>query len=430
VTERFAAVLGGDGRASAITKCLTQEGVHVYAIGGNVGIARWPNVGYLPALDIAATAIQLIQMRSQLKGTDKPILSVVSSEAPLCEGIVDKFNALNLPIVGPTKKAAEIEGSKVFSAKMCQEANIPSPKFKVFKRGDVYGAKNYVRKEAGPWVLKYDGLFRGKGVLVTSNPEEAYAFIEKFSPLGAIVFQEYLNGQECSFQVFTDGHTAIPLLPSRDYKLAFDGNKGPNTGGMGSYAPYCLSSGQHRQIMDTIVQPTLRHMESIGRLYRGALYFGLMIMPDGQILVLEFNCRQGDPETESVLPLLQSNFYDILLATTQDGQLEKITPIWSSDSAVTVTLTADDYAKGLSQGGIITGIEEAEKIPGVLVFPASVARMNEQLATNGERIVHVTGVRPTIQKARENAYAGVKQINFPGKRFRRDIAEHAAYSTA
>jgi phosphoribosylamine--glycine ligase len=339
---------------------------------------------------------------------------------PLFDGIVDTFQSHGLTIVGPTKAAARLEGCKVFSAEVLKDAKVPAPEYEVFEQSDRAGLKARIRKKDGPWVLKYAGLAGGKGVLVTSNHPEAGAFIDKYSLKGKIVLQEHLEGAECSFQVLTDGHYALPLMASRDYKRAFNNDQGPNTGGMGSYAPYPLNKGLERTIMNTIVYPTIHRMRRLGHTYKGVMYFGLMLTKDGP-KVLEINVRLGDPECQSILALLLSSLHRLLWATTRKGELEKLSSHWNNKHAVTVTLAAEGYPTNPKTGEIIEGLERNSE-HGSWLLPAGVSEdQSGNLQTSGGRVAYAVGTGETILGAQCAAYKAAQLVKFPGKLLRTDI---------
>ncbi len=406
------AVIGNDGRAAAITRRLLNEGHRLYVTPGNAGMTHWAGITLWPAGTFPDTIA-----RVKAEGCE---LTIVSPEQPLAEGIVDAFTAAGLPIVGPTKEAARIESSKEFSAELFFRAKVPAPGFASFDLARQ--AKGFIRTQKRPYVIKADGLMAGKGVRIAANAAEADTAIDELIAHGPIVIQEYLEGQECSFQVVTDGHYAVALLPSRDYKRAQNGDVGDNTGGMGSYAPYSLNEATQKTIMNTIVYPTLKCMRDINIPYRGILYFGLMLTSEGP-KVLEANARLGDPETESILPLLRTSFYELLLATTKENLLAKIPVAWTPGYCVTVALTAEGYPTAPRKGDVITGIDKAESARLAEIYPAGMALNPEgKFVTGGGRVVYVTGSGKSLTEARTRAYTSAHMISFKGVHYRTDIA--------
>lgn len=357
-------------------------------------------------------------------------LTVVGPELPLTNGIVEHFQSLGLKIFGPTSQAAQIESSKSFAKNLMQKYKIPTASFETFT--DIQSAKDYIRRQGAPLVVKADGLAAGKGVVVAMTEAEAIAAAEMmlldkaFGEAGArIVIEEYLTGEEASLLAFTDGYEVSPLPAAQDHKRIFDGDEGPNTGGMGAYAGAPVVTGELRaRIVAEILQPAVDAMRQEGFLYSGCLYVGLMITPDGP-KVIEFNARFGDPETQVVLPLLASDLADVLEAVAE-GRLgsvkDKIS--WHDEYAVCVVLASQGYPGEYRKGDIITGLKEAAA-KGAVLFHAGTARSGGDIVTAGGRVLGVTAVAADIPSAVAKAYEAVGQISFPGVHFRKDIARRA-----
>ena len=359
------------------------------------------------------------------KGVD---LVVVGPEAPLAGGIVDDLAAAGVRAFGPTKLAAEIEGSKAFSKDLMKKYGIPTAKYEVFS--DAAAARAYVKAEGAPIVVKADGLAAGKGVVVAMTEAEALAAIdeimegEAFGKAGSrVVIEEFMAGEEVSILAFTDGKTIRAMIPSQDHKRAYDGDQGPNTGGMGAYAPAPVAPpALVAEVQRTVLEPTIRAMEQEGRLYKGCLYAGLMVTVEGA-KVVEFNCRFGDPETEVVLPLLLGDLVEIMLACV-DGSLAEVEIPWSTGAAVTVVLAAGGYPKAYEKGAEITGLAEAEA-EGCLVFHAGTAAKDGVIVTAGGRVLNIVAEAADIKSAVEKAYRGVDRVHFKDAFCRRDIAHRA-----
>ncbi len=387
----------------------------LYAAPGNAGTATIAR-----NLDIPANNIEALAEAAGQYGID---LTVVGPEAPLASGIVDLFQGRHLPILGPTKAAAQIESSKVFSKKLMQKYGIPCARGTVFS--SYSEATDQVRSQPMPLVIKADGLAAGKGVVVAATVEQALEalaeFMEKRS-LGSagdrIIVEECLNGREVSLLAFTDGRTVRPMVPACDYKRAFDGDRGPNTGGMGSYSPpgFFKQSDVDR-IQRTILEPTVRAMASEGIGYRGILYVGLMVTSEGE-KVLEFNARFGDPETQAIIPRLKTDLVDISLAVI-DGTLDRTAIEWSNDACVAVVLASEGYPGRYQTGFPIAGLDDVDQR--ALVFHAGTT-MKDGVATSGGRVLTVVASGGTLREARDRVYANIPRIHFQGCQYRRDIA--------
>jgi len=412
-------VVGGGGREHALVRKLAQSPkvTELHCAPGNAGIAQIARCVPIGAEEIVALADYAERERIDL--------TVVGPEAPLCAGIVDEFCRRKLRIFGPTKAAAEIEGSKVFCRKLLAKWKVPSPRFATFD--DPNEAKAYIRRQGAPIVVKADGLAAGKGSLVCATLDEALRAVDRimvereFGDAGKqVVVEEFLEGREASVMVFTDGHTVKPLLPSRDHKRLLDNDQGPNTGGMGAYCPVPdIDPATFDQIVETIMKPTVAALASEGRPYKGILYGGLMLTREGP-KVLEFNCRFGDPETQAVLPLLDSDLVEICEATI-DERLHEVEVRWREGACVCVVMASAGYPGAYEKGKIITGIEEAEREEGVIVFHAGTARKDGQLVTAGGRVLGVTAWGRNFSEAVERVYRAVSKIHFEGAHYRRDI---------
>ena len=346
---------------------------------------------------------------------------------PLASGIVDRFQDSGIPIFGPTKTAARIESSKVFAKELMQKYNIPCARGAIFS--SYAEAGEYVKQLSPPIVVKADGLAAGKGVTVAHTTQQALdtlANIMKAKAFGAagdrVVIEECLKGKEMSAFAFTDAYTVVPMVPACDYKPIFDGDQGPNTGGMGSYSPpYFFSPSLAKTVAETIMEPTVTALNDERIPYRGVLYSGLMITDDGP-KVLEFNARFGDPETQVTLPLLKTDLVDIMLAVVNNN-LDQINVEWSREACVGVVLTSAGYPASYKTGFPISGLSDLDK--DILVFHAGTKLGLEpgQVLTNGGRVLTVVATGKTIAEAREKVYANITRIHFDGCHYRKDIAD-------
>jgi phosphoribosylamine---glycine ligase len=416
-------VVGNGGREHALVWKIAQSPkvAKIYSAPGNAGIARLAECAPIKAEDISGL---LAFARS--KSID---LTVVGPEGPLSRGIVDEFTKAGLRAFGPSGKAAEIEASKRFAKDLMKKYNIPTAEYGVFI--DRAAAEAYVRVKGAPIVVKADGLAAGKGVVVAETVAEAVAALDlimKDKAFGAagerVVIEECLKGEEASFMAFSDGKTVLPMASSQDHKRVFDGDKGPNTGGMGAYSPAPVVTRKlERKVMDTIMIPTVRAMEKEGRLFKGVLYAGLMI-ENGEAKVLEFNARFGDPETQPVMARLDTDLIDIIEAILA-GSLSKIDIKWKQDSAVCVVMASGGYPGKYEKGREIRGLENAAKMGNVTVFHAGTAFKDGKIVTDGGRVLGVTGLGPVVAAAIDHAYKGVREITFEGAHFRRDIGARA-----
>jgi phosphoribosylamine--glycine ligase len=416
-------VIGGGGREHALVWKLKQSSrvEKIWCAPGNGGIAADAECVAIDAGDVAA----LVKLAEEIR----PDLTVVGPELPLVNGLTDAFRERNRPIVGPSKQAAQLEGSKIFSKKFLQRHGIPTAKMLgIFDSADdAYAA---LRKVSWPLVIKADGLCAGKGVFVAANFEEARDFVERVmqkSELGAggkrILFEQALEGDELSFIVVTDGRTYAPLVPTRDHKRVFDGNQGPNTGGMGAYsADDLLPEPLRKTIVSTIVEPTLAGLGSDGIPYQGFLYIGLMLTKSGP-QVLEFNCRLGDPETQAIVARMDFDLAEVL-ADVAAGRLESGKLKWKKGASACVVLASGGYPGKFESGKRIEGLTAAERITGVKVFHAGTKRVGETIVTNGGRVLGVTAAGLTLEGALASVYEAAAKIRFDGMHYRKDIGRH------
>jgi phosphoribosylamine--glycine ligase len=416
-------VIGNGGREHALVWTLAQSlrVAKLFCAPGNAGIADLAECVPIPATDIEGLAA--------FAAEHKIDLTIVGPEAPLCAGIVDAFQARGLRIFGPNKRAAQLEGSKVFAKQILLKYKIPTAPAAIFDDADV--ARVHLRKVGAPIVVKADGLAAGKGVIVASSVEEAERAVAEimeekvFGAAGAqIVIEECLRGEELSVMALVDGQSFRTLASAQDHKRALDGDRGPNTGGMGAYSPTPVLDGELDAPVADIFQRTLAGLRAEGIEYRGVLYAGLMITERGP-QVLEFNCRFGDPETQVVLPRLESDLVDAVEATI-DSSLHRLQLAWKSDAAVCVVMAAGGYPGPYDRGQPIAGLKRAATSDRVCVFHAGTRWTDDgRTVTNGGRVLGVTGLGDTIENAARRAYEAVEQIHFDGAHFRRDIAARA-----
>lgn len=412
-------VIGSGGREHALFWKLSEspQTERIYAIPGNPGMGEMT--------DIAVTDNAAILQFAKEKDIG---LVVVGPEVPLMNGLVDDLKAAGIPAFGPRANAAEIEGSKSFAKDLMKKYGIPTARYEVFAEAEA--ARAYIRSEGAPIVVKADGLAAGKGVVVAMTEQEALDAVDaimehnSFGDAGArVVIEEFMEGEEASLLAFTDGTVIRPMISAQDHKRAFDGDKGPNTGGMGTYAPAPVMTPElTERAVEEILKPTISAMEKEGRAYRGCLYLGLMITADGP-KVVEFNARFGDPETQVVLPLLDGDLVQIMHACA-GGTLADVPIRWKDGAAVCVVLAAGGYPASYEKGNEIYGIGNAEKL-GALVFHAGTAKKNGKIVTNGGRVLGVVGMGKDIASAVQSAYDAVDQISFKGEYHRKDIAHRA-----
>lgn len=356
-------------------------------------------------------------------------LVVIGPEAPLVAGVADAVRSAGIPCFGPNGDAAQMEGSKKFAKQVMSRAGVPTAAYRSFT--DEATCAEYVERAGAPIVIKADGLAAGKGVIVAKTTEEALAGVREcfsgaFGEAGAtVVVEEMLDGPECSLLALTDGRTVVPLATAQDHKRALDGDRGPNTGGMGVYSPVPehLVSAEQLAAMVEIERRVVAELASEGITYSGCLYGGFMLTSEGP-KVLEFNARFGDPETQVVLPRMKADLIEVFLACDA-GTLTEDMVSWDDDWAVSVVLTSAGYPGSYEKGKVITGIERAEELPGVTVYHAGTALRDGELVTAGGRVLDVTAVAPTFEEARERAYAACELIDFEGKTYRSDIGMRA-----
>jgi phosphoribosylamine--glycine ligase len=411
-------LVGGGGREHALAWKIKQSPLlkELYCAPGNPGMAELGNCIGLKANDIPGLLAFAKERRIDL--------TVVGPEDPLAQGIVDAFEKDGLKIFGPSRSAARLESSKAFAKQLLEKKNVPASNGAIFS--DWETAVLFIRTHGAPVVVKADGLAAGKGVVVARTEQEGYAALEmmmKENALGeagkTVVIEEFLEGEEASVLAFVDGEHVLPLLPAQDHKPVFDDDKGPNTGGMGAYAPTGAVKGPHSQvILDKIFHPTLEGLRDEGVTYRGILYAGLMMTREGP-RVIEYNCRFGDPEVQPLMMLLENDLLELLLATCE-GRLDKIVLKWKPGASVCVVLASKGYPGAYEKGKEITGIAEAEK-EGAVVFHAGTAEREGKLCTAGGRVLGVTAQGETFTKALDKTYRAVGKVRFEGAHFRKDI---------
>ena len=412
-------VIGGGGREHTLVWRIVQspKAEKVFAAPGNGGTAA-----IAENLNLRPTDIEGLGKAAKEKGID---LVVVGPEAPLASGIVDHFDRLGIPVFGPNKAAAQIESSKVFARNLIEKYGIPCPKGGIFS--SYSEAHEYLQKQRAPVVIKADGLAAGKGVIIAGSLDEADKAIRDimeariFGSAGdRVIIDEYLSGREVSLIAFTDGETVSPMVPACDYKKIGDNDQGPNTGGMGSYSPPGFFSAQMAQkATKDVLLPAVKAMAKEGFPYKGVLYAGLMIV-DGEPVVLEFNARFGDPETQVILPLLKTDLVDILMAVVQ-GNLDGLNIEWSSEACVGVVMASGGYPGSYETGFPIQGIDSVDK--DVLVFHAGTKAGSDRVVyTDGGRVLAVVGVGRDMAEAREKVYRNIPSINFAACYYRKDIA--------
>ena len=412
-------IIGSGGREHALCWKLADsiDDGYIYAIPGNPGMAESPDI---PIDDNAAIV-------DFAKGA-KIDLVVVGPEVPLMNGLVDDLTAAGIRAFGPTAAAAQIEGSKSFAKNLMKKYGIPTALYEVFTEAEP--ARVYIRETGAPTVIKADGLAAGKGVVVAMTEQEALDAIDRIMEDGSfgaagssVVIEEFMEGEEASLLAFTDGKVIRPMISAQDHKRAFDGDKGPNTGGMGTYAPApVMTPEMTARAVEEILKPTIAAMAKEGCPYRGCLYAGLMITSEGP-KVVEFNARFGDPETQVVLPLLDGNLAEIMCACCE-GRLADVPIAWKDGAAVCVVLAAGGYPGQYEKGHEIHGIADAEDM-GALVFHAGTAERKGKIVTNGGRVLGVVGRGADISSAVRAAYAAAEKISFEGMYYRKDIAHRA-----
>lgn len=415
-------LIGSGGREHALAWSLSASPIlgKLYCAPGNPGIEAVAECVPIPANDAAA----LVAFAQEKKIG----FVVVGPEVPLVEGLADRFEEAGIKCLGPSGRGAILEGSKGFVKDLCDDYGIPTAKYRRFQ--DSARAKFYASTLGFPVVIKADGLAAGKGVIIAETKEDAHEAIDEmfdgaFGAAGKeVVVEEYLDGEEASFFALTDGEHVLPLVGAQDHKRAFDGDKGPNTGGMGAYSPApVLTPDVVEKTIERILKPTVRAMADRGRHYVGVLFAGLMIK-NGEPKLIEFNCRFGDPETQVILTRLKSDLLTALLAA-RDGVLDQIDLRWSDEAALTVVMATKGYPGDYSKGSEIRGLYEAQRLPGVQVFHAGTTRKDGKIAASGGRVLNVTATGKSVREAQERAYAAVDAIDWREGFCRRDIGWRA-----
>ncbi len=416
-------VVGSGGREHAIcwTLSKSRHKPKLFCAPGNAGIASLAELVDIMSDDISG----LIHWAK----TYNPGLVIIGPETSLAMGLADELLKEGFLVFGPTKDGAQMEASKDFTKQILLSSLIPTARSATFT--DSLKAQDYLKKQKKPIVVKADGLAAGKGVTVCETLEQAQLAVEEamdkkvFGEAGAkVVIEEFLDGEEASILAFVDGETIIPMVSAQDHKRVFDGDKGPNTGGMGAYSPApVVTDEMNRQILEKILKPTVKALRNRGIVYKGVLYAGLMITAEGP-KVIEYNCRFGDPETQVVLPRLKTDFVDICLAVAK-GELNKIKIEWDERPTACVVMAAEGYPGSYPKGKVIEGLETAAQYPDTFVFHAGTTKTNDKIVSNGGRVLCVTGIGETIEKAIETAYQGVRAIRMDGVHYRRDIGWRA-----
>jgi len=418
-------VVGSGGREHALAwKLLQSPNIdRVFCIPGNGGTATMPNC---QNVSLSIDDFEGMLRFAQVQGVG---FTIVGPELPLALGIVDYFQSAEALIFGPTKEGAQIEASKAWAKALMQEANIPTAASATFQ--DVASAQAYVQAQGAPIVIKADGLASGKGVTVAMTIAEALKsldqiFAGQFGSAGeTVVIEEFMAGQEVSVLAITDGKTIRPLIPAQDHKRLGDGDTGPNTGGMGAYAPAPIATPElMAKVQAQVLEPAIAALNARGIDYRGCLYAGLMITPEGEPKVVEFNCRLGDPETQAVLPLLDTNLDELLMACVE-GKLDQFPEIqWKNQASVCVVLAAGGYPDKVETGHFVTGIGKSEDL-GAFVFQSGTKLKNNALVTNGGRVLGVTALGDGIHHAIANVYSAIEFIAYDNMYYRKDIASKA-----
>jgi phosphoribosylamine--glycine ligase len=429
-------VIGSGGREHALIWKIAQSKLvdKIFCAPGNGGISKQAECIDIRAEDIPA----LLDFVKK----EKIDFTIVGPEAPLSMGIVDEFTNRKLKIFGPTKKATSLEASKVFAKELMAKYNVPTADFKIFDNAEE--AKKYIEKIGAPCVVKADGLAQGKGVVVANNIDEAKQAVSSmmqekiFGDAGnKVIVEECLEGQEASILVFTDAKETIPLASSQDHKRVFDHDQGPNTGGMGAYSPApVVTQDLFKDILEKVVSRTINGLASEGINYQGVLYAGVMLTKDGS-KTLEFNVRFGDPETQAILPRLNSDLLEVMLATS-NGQLNKFSKTsglkWDNRSCISVVCTSGGYPGNYEKDKEIFGLDDADKMKDIVVFHAGTRlrkiydvgqKMEIEYLTNGGRVLGVTGLGNTIKEAIDKTYQAVGKISFAGMHYRKDIGRRA-----
>lgn len=416
-------VIGGGGREHSIVWKLNQSPrvSKIYCAPGNAGMAR-----IAECVDINVNDVDALLDFVKYNWID---LTVVGPEAPLTAGIVDAFIKEGRTIFGPNSSGARLEGSKIFAKDFMQKYGIPTAEYKSFS--SYLHAEEYVRLKGAPLVVKADGLAAGKGVIVAATVEEALDALKlimkdrAFGDAGKkVIVEQCLKGEEASFMILTDGKTVVPLATSQDHKQIYDGDRGPNTGGMGAYSPAPIVTDRLRaDIMQNIVAPVMKGLSRERIVYRGVLYIGIMVC-EGDPFVLEFNVRFGDPEAQPVLARLDCDLFDLLKAAAE-GRLEDMQVSWKDEASICVVLSSKGYPGSYEKGMVIEGLDSFTDDSNVVVFHAGTNLNNNHIVTSGGRVLGVTALGRDIQAARDNAYKAIEKIHFDGMHFRKDIGAKA-----
>ncbi len=422
-------VIGSGGREHCLAWKLSQSPLveKIYCAPGNGGTAVGASRRLAPTenINIAANHIDGL-LEFALK--EKIDLTVVGPEAPLVEGIVDRFENNGLKIFGPKKELARLEGSKIFAKETLKKYNIPTADFKIFD--DAFAAKAYLKANPRPVVVKADGLAAGKGVIVAKTLDQALAAVDlimvdkKFGSAGQrIIIEECLEGEEASILIFSDGETILPLVSSQDHKAAFDQDSGPNTGGMGAYSPAPLVDQElYKKIIDKVFTPLIKGLAQEGKPYKGILYAGLMIK-DSQISVLEFNVRFGDPETQSILPKLNSDLAEVMLKSVE-GKLNQVSLEWDPRFCLCVVLASGGYPGNYEKGKEIKGLDSSKTLSDVFIFHAG-TKQTSSIVTNGGRVLGVSALGDSLNQAKSKAYRAIEGVSFDKMHYRKDIGNKA-----
>jgi phosphoribosylamine--glycine ligase len=415
-------VLGSGGREHALAWKIAASPLvdKLWCIPGNAGIAR--DAECVP-IDIADHAAVIDFCRNNAVD-----FVVVGPDAAIAAGVVDDLNAAGFKAFGPTRAAGRLESSKNFTKALCRANNIPTAAYEHFT--DAERAKAYIRKQGAPIVVKADGLAAGKGVVVAMTEDEALAAVDMmfggaFGVSGAeVVIEEFLEGEEASYFALCDGEHALELATAQDHKRAFDGDKGPNTGGMGAYSPApVMTEAMCARVMDEMIKPTLRAMAAMGCPYKGVIFAGIMVTKDGPKLV-EYNARFGDPETQVLMLRMMSDIVPALIACA-DGQLKNIKLRWFDDAALTVIMATKGYPRDYGKGSVIGGLDEAAKVEGVEIFHAGTASKDGRIVAHGGRVLNVCASGKNVTEAQVRAYQAVDRIDWPEGFCRRDIGWQA-----
>jgi phosphoribosylamine--glycine ligase len=415
-------IVGAGAREHALAWRLSQESeVEVIGAPGNAGIAA---IGRTIPVD-PSDADQVVALAKK----ESADLVVVGPEAPLVAGVVDALRSHGIEAFGPSREAAQLEGSKIFSKEFMARHSIPTAGFAVFDDPDA--ATRYIEEANRPLVVKADGLAAGKGVIVAKTAAEAIAAVDRimreraFGSAGdRVLIEECLVGEEVSYHVVSDGKRFIPLAPAQDHKRAFDGDRGPNTGGMGAYSPPPVVTHEiERKILEQVVEPTLAGMAEEGRPFRGALFVGLMVV-NGEPLVLEYNTRFGDPECQTLMTRWKGSILPLVRGSAR-GDFGELTPEWEAPASLCVVLAAGGYPGKYEKGTPIHGLDVASALPNVMVFHAGTALRGDSVVTAGGRVLSVTAIGESVDQAADRAYEAVGKIDFEGKQLRQDIGWRA-----